>query len=104
MTHQTGKQIQFCRLDALHKAIRKLINENQVVSVGSLKMKNIIRNPSLSRAITDANRGELTHQLQYNGEWTGFLNHYPNTKPFWFFWSDLSPGSQAARSLFPMEA
>lgn len=60
-----------CRLDALHKATRKLINDNQVVCVESLKVKNMIRNPSLSRAITDASWSELVRQLQYKGEWAG---------------------------------
>ena len=60
-----------CRLDALHKASRKLINENQVVCVESLKVKNMLRNPSLSRAIADAGWGEFTRQLRYKGEWAG---------------------------------
>lgn len=60
-----------CRMDALHKATRKLINENQVVCVESLKVKNMIRNPSLSKAIADASWGEFTRQLQYKGEWAG---------------------------------
>lgn len=57
-----------CRMDALHKATRKLINENQVVCIESLRVKNMIRNPSLSRAIADAGWGEFTRQLQYKGE------------------------------------
>lgn len=60
-----------CRMDALHKATRKLINENQVVCVESLKVKNMIRNPLLSKAIADAGWGEFTLQLQYKGEWAG---------------------------------
>lgn len=60
-----------CRQDALHKATRKLINENQVVCVESLKVNNMIRNPSLSKAIADAGWGEFTRQLQYKGEWAG---------------------------------
>ncbi|MFY9997566.1 MAG: RNA-guided endonuclease TnpB family protein [Leclercia sp.] len=60
-----------CRKDALHKATRKLINENQVVCVESLKVKNMIRNPSLSRAIADASWSELVRQLRYKGEWAG---------------------------------
>lgn len=60
-----------CRLDALHKASRKLINENQVVCVESLKVKNMLRNPSLSKAIADAGWGEFTRQLRYKGEWAG---------------------------------
>lgn len=34
-------------------------------------MKNIIRNPSQSRVVADANRGEFTRQLQYKCEWAG---------------------------------
>ncbi len=60
-----------CRLDNLHKLTRKLINENQVVCVESLKVKNMIRNPKLSKAIADASWGEFVRQLQYKAEWSG---------------------------------
>lgn len=60
-----------CRMDNLHKLSRKLINENQVVCVESLKVKNMIRNPKLSKAIADASWSELVRQLQYKGEWAG---------------------------------
>jgi putative transposase len=60
-----------CRMDNLHKLSRKQINENQVVCVESLKVKNMIRNPKLSKAIADAGWSELVRQLQYKGEWAG---------------------------------
>ncbi|WP_337049781.1 RNA-guided endonuclease TnpB family protein [Serratia fonticola] len=60
-----------CRMDNLHKLSRKLINENQVVCVESLKVKNMIRNPKLSKAIADAGWGKLVRQLTYKGEWAG---------------------------------
>jgi putative transposase len=60
-----------CRLDNLHQLSRRLINENQVVCVESLKVKNMIRNPKLSKAIADAGWSELVRQLQYKGEWAG---------------------------------
>ena len=59
------------RLDRLHKLSRKLINENQVVCIESLKVKNMIRNPRLSKAIADASWGEFVRQLEYKGEWAG---------------------------------
>lgn len=59
------------RLDRLHKLSRRLINENQVVCVESLAVKNLIRNPKLSKAIADAGWGELVRQIQYKGEWAG---------------------------------
>ena len=64
-------KISDCRLDGLHKLSRKLINENQVVCVESLKVKNMIRNPKLSKAIADAGWSKFVRQLQYKGEWAG---------------------------------
>lgn len=41
------------------------------VCVESLKVKNMIRNPKLSRAIADAGWGEFVCQLEYKSEWSG---------------------------------
>ncbi|CAI1774279.1 transposase, IS605 OrfB family [Serratia fonticola] len=60
-----------CRMDSLHKLSRKLINENQVVCVESLKVKNMLRNPKLSKAISDAGWGEFVRQLQYKAKESG---------------------------------
>ena len=59
-----------CRMDATHKASRKLINENQVVVCENLAVKNMIRNPKLAKHVADANWGEFIRQLQYKAEWS----------------------------------
>jgi putative transposase len=64
-------KISDCRQDNLHKLSRRLINENQVICVESLKVKNMIRNPALSKAIADAGWGELVRQLGYKSDWAG---------------------------------
>lgn len=64
-------KISDCRQDGLHKLSRRLINENQVICVESLKVKNMIRNPTLSKAIADVGWGEFVRQLAYKAEWAG---------------------------------
>jgi putative transposase len=66
-------KISDCRRDNLHKLSRRLINENQVICVESLKVKNMIRNPSMSKAIADAGWGEFVRQLTYKADWAGRL-------------------------------
>ncbi|WP_238985423.1 transposase [Nitrosococcus halophilus] len=60
-----------CRRDATHKATRTLINENQVVCVESLAVKNRIKHPRLAKPIADAHWGEFVRQLKYKAQWVG---------------------------------
>ena len=61
------------RQDMLHKVSTRIIRENQAdtICVETLKVKNMIKNPSLAQAIADVAWGEFVRQLEYKGKWHG---------------------------------
>ncbi|WP_138435724.1 RNA-guided endonuclease InsQ/TnpB family protein [Marinobacter shengliensis] len=74
-----------CRMDSLHKLSRKIVNENQVICVESLKVKNMLRNRSLAKSISDAGWGEFVRQMKYKSDWAGrqvvaIAPWYPSSK------------------------
>ncbi len=64
-------QITDTRKDHLHKLTTQLVRENQTIVVEDLAVKNMVKNPKLAQAISDASWGEITRQLAYKCRWYG---------------------------------
>ncbi|MBB5801924.1 putative transposase [Saccharothrix ecbatanensis] len=59
------------RRDLLHKLTTRLVRENQLVVIEDLAVRNMLRNRSLARAISDASWSDLRSMLEYKCGWYG---------------------------------
>lgn len=59
------------RKDFHHKLSRKLVNENQVIALEDLAVRNMTKNRHLARSISEQGWAEFVFMLEYKTDWAG---------------------------------
>ena len=76
------KHIQNQRNDYLHKLSKKFIDENQIICIEDLKVKDMMSDSKLARNISDVSWSKLVAMLIYKADWyTRKLIKVPSTYP-----------------------
>jgi putative transposase len=64
-------QIADRRRDFTHKLSTRIIRENQTICIESLRVKAMVKHPTLAKAIHEVGWGEFVRQLEYKADWYG---------------------------------
>ena len=65
------KHIQNQRNDYLHKLSKSIIDENQIICIEDLKVKNMMNDSKLARNISDVSWSKFVSMLIYKADWYG---------------------------------
>ncbi len=65
------RKVRASRADILHRTAARLVRGHDVTVIEDLAVKNMVRNRSLAKAISDCGRGEFRRQLEYKCERAG---------------------------------
>lgn len=73
------------RRDFLHKTSTQMINENQVIVMEDLRVKNMMRHHTLAKAISEVSWGLFRSMLEYKADWYGRTliiapKHFPSSQ------------------------
>lgn len=73
------------RQDFLHKLSKRIVDENQIIILEDLSVKNMMKNKKLSRDIADASWYKFYSYLEYKSKWYGRTIHkidkwFPSSK------------------------
>ena len=73
------------RLDFIHKLSKRIANENQVIVLEDLAVKNMMKNDIVAQSISDVSWYKFVTMLDYKAKWCGRKIHkidrwYPSSK------------------------
>jgi putative transposase len=85
------------RLHDQHKLSTSIVNENQVICIESLAVKNLLKNHYLAKAISDVGWGVFLRQLEEKSQWYGRAL-VPNHLTFSLFLARLKQAAEHAET------
>lgn len=71
MAAKYAEKIANQRTNYLHNLTKQLVQKYDVIKIEDLKIKNLLKNHKLARAIANQSWRELRHQLEYKSAWYG---------------------------------